>query len=355
MYIDADTHVDECEETWSYLPNSVSHLAPRTLQFSEEEAPPWLSGNRSSGSGYYRFWFIDGKLFPRRVRSDERTGTTVETRELADVPARLRDMDRLNVETQVIYPTVFLHEVSQRADILVALHKSYNRWLAERCADSGGRLRWVAMIPYSAMPEALEEMRWAKEHGAVGIFKLGVEAGGSAASDPCFLPAYELAADLDLAVCIHQGGGWTPITPQLSSFPRGDAETFPVLAAFSSMLGSKLFERVPGLRVGFIEASAAWLPHLLGRNGWNWQSGWADRPQSLADLRFYVTCETYEDIPYLINVVGGDDNLVVGSDYTHGDRASVLDAHPKIQQRNDIDEKSAIKITGDNARTLYGL
>ena len=66
VFVDADTHIDECEETWSHLPPSLQHLVPKTLEFGEDEAPTWLSADRSSGSGYYRFWFIDGKLFPRR-------------------------------------------------------------------------------------------------------------------------------------------------------------------------------------------------------------------------------------------------------------------------------------------------
>ena len=178
---------------------------------------------------------------------------------------------------------------------------------------------------------------------------------GLSAGDPYFLPVYELAADLGLAVCIHQAGGWTPISGQLSAFARGDAETFPVLAAFSSLLNAKISERLPRLKVGFIEASAGWLPHLLGRAGWTWSGDWTARSKKLSDLNFYVTCETYEDVPYLLDVAGGDDNFIVGSDYTHGDRASVLDAHPKIRGRSDIDEKSAVKITDDNARAFYGL
>jgi predicted TIM-barrel fold metal-dependent hydrolase len=325
------------------------------LEFDEGHIPPWLSGHRSSGSGYYRFWFVDGKLFPHRVRNDERTGTTQETRELVDVAARLRDMDQLQVDTQVIYPTVFLNEITDRADVQVALYKSYNRWLSERCADSIGRLRWVAMIPYRSMSDALDEIRHAKAHGAVGIFKLGVEAGALAASDPAFLPAYQLAAELDLPVCIHAGAGLTSVVPNLSAFVRGDAETFPVQAAFSSLLNAKIYEKVPDLKIGFIEASSAWLPLILGRNGWTWASGGSRTTEKLSDLGFYVTCETYEDIPYLLNVVGDDNSFVVGSDYTHGDRASVLDAHPKIMQRDDIDPRTATKITSGNARVFYGL
>lgn len=354
MYIDADTHVDECEATWSYFPKSLEHLVPQTLEFDEDHIPRWLSANRSSGSGYYRFWFIDGKLFPRRVRDDDRTGTTLETRELIDVGARLRDMDRLGVETQVIYPTVFLDELTERSDLLVALAQSYNRWLADRCAESNGRLRWVAMIPFRSMPDALDEIRLVKERGAVGIFKLGVDSGGLAAADPYFHPAYRLAAELELPVCIHQGGGWRQIVPQLSAFERGDSETFPVLAAFNSFLGSKINEKIPNLKIGFIEASSAWLPLLLGRAGWRWRSP-DDRVRRLSELRFYVTCETYEDLPYLLEVVGDDESFIVGSDYTHGDLASVIDAHPKIADRMDIEEKSARRITYENAKVLYGL
>lgn len=355
MFIDADTHVDESEATFSYIPSSQDHLRPRTIAFTEEEMPPWLGADRSSGSGLYRYWFIDGNLYPRRIRSDFRTRTVIETRELSDVGARVKHMDSLNVETQIIYPTLFLREVSERADVVVALHKSYNRWLAERCADSGGRIRWVAIIPYRSMPDALDEIRFAKENGAVGIFKLGIETGGLAASDPYFFPAYELAADLELPLCIHQGGGYTGTVSFLRTFPGGERETFPVVAAFSFFLGSDISERFPRLKVGFIESGAAWLPHVLGRAGWTWDKEPAQRDRRLSDLGYFVTCEIYEDIPYILNVVGGDENLFVGSDYTHGDRSSVLDVHQLMSERSDIDDKVALKLTSENARRFYGL
>src|SRR6185437_6734027 len=100
MYIDADTHVDECVDTWSYLPAGERHLAPRTIEFARDEMPPGIGpiGSVRSAvgtgydSGYFRYWFIDGQLFLRRVRNDERTGTSLATRELTDVAQRLRDM-----------------------------------------------------------------------------------------------------------------------------------------------------------------------------------------------------------------------------------------------------------------------
>ena len=354
MFIDADTHVDENEATWERVPKGLEDMVPRTLAFPDDEAPQFLSGNRSSGSGYYRTWLIDGQLFARRVRSDERTGTTLETRELIDPAARVRHMDELGVETQVIFPTVFLHRVTRRPELETALFRSYNRWLAERCADSNGRLRFVAMIPFASMPDALEELKWAKENGAVAAFKRGVDCGGREAGDPYFDPAYRLANELNLAMCIHQASEWVPSHGPFTQQPIDQGESFPVVAAFASLLQSKIYERHPGLRFGFIESSSAWLPYLLGRAGWPVRQG-LERTRSLADINFYVTCETYEDVPYLIDIAGGDDTFVVGSDYCHGDRASVIDAHRQIRDRADVDEKSALKITTENARALYAL
>lgn len=344
-FFDADTHVDECDETWSYIPRESKHLAPRTIEFTAEEIPSYLP------PGYERFWYIDGRLAPRRHRLDEKTGTTLETRELIDIGARLRDMDALGVDTQVIYPTVFLHEPSQRIDVLLALQRSYNRWMADRCADSQGRLRWVAMIPYASMPDALAEMRFAKEHGAVGIFKLGIECGGRGAADPYFLPAYQGCVDYDLALCIHQGTQWTPVNKFLSPFTQGNSGETPVYEAFAALARLKLTNGLPpGLRVGFIEAGSGWVPHVLGIAG---AASVTDHP--LADWQFYVACETFEDIPNILDAVGGDDNIIIGTDYTHGDRSSVMMAHKTIVERTDLDKNSTLKITSKNALALYVL
>ncbi len=355
MFIDADTHVDECEETFSYIPKALEHLRPHTISFNPEDRPSWLGSDRDSGSGLSRFWFIDGNLYPRRIRSDQRTRTVIATRELHDVGARLRHMDALEVELQVIYPTLFLREVSLRADISVALNRSYNRWLADRCSESKGRLQWIALIPYHDMTEALAEIRWAKEHGAVGILKRGVEMGGLVASDPYFRPIYELCADLEMAVCVHQGSGFVPMVSFLRNIPGGDAETFPVISAFSYLLNSSVLQNLSSLHIGFIEAGAAWLPHLLGQAGWNWSRSPEQRERIFSDLNFFITTEIYEDVPYLLNVLGSDNRLLVGSDYTHGDRSSVLDVHKEMVARTDLEAASVRGITEQNARDFYRL
>src|SRR5690242_10665398 len=96
--IDADTHVDETEDTWEYMLASEQDLKPVVGYPNNPDPtrPPT------------RYWLIDGERQPRLRRDDARTKTTVEARELLDVKVRLKDMDSLGVQTHVIYPTMFL-------------------------------------------------------------------------------------------------------------------------------------------------------------------------------------------------------------------------------------------------------
>src|SRR5439155_13207030 len=114
------------------------------------------------------YWIIDGQL---RSKGFGNVGseTPRESRELLDVGARLGHMDKLGVDIQVLYPSM-LTLLSDNPEIEGALWKSYNRWMAEVWEKGQGRLRWVCRLPLHDMDEATEELRFAKAHGACGIF-----------------------------------------------------------------------------------------------------------------------------------------------------------------------------------------
>ena len=178
--IDADTHIDETEDTWEYMASSEAQFKPVV----------GYPSNPSPGRATQRFWVIDGDRQPRLHREDSKTMTTVETRELLDVGARLRDMDGVNVRAQVIYPTLFLVQPTTKAEGDVALKRAYNRWLGDRCAESEGRLGWLCLPPLMDMDEAVKEVRWAKDHGAVGIFKKGNREADHNFTDEYFDPLW---------------------------------------------------------------------------------------------------------------------------------------------------------------------
>ena len=73
--------------------------------------------------------------------------------------------------------------------------------------------------------------------------------------------------------------------------------------------------------------------------------------------RMYVTCQVDEDLPYIVKVAG-EDNLMIGSDYTHRDQSMEFEFPRLLRERADrgeISPSAVQKILYDNAKTFYGL
>jgi predicted TIM-barrel fold metal-dependent hydrolase len=71
----------------------------------------------------------------------------------------------------------------------------------------------------------------------------------------------------------------------------------------------------------------------------------------------YITCQVDEDLPYILNCVG-EDNMMIGSDYTHRDPSMELEFRKILQQRaakGEIPPSAVQKILYDNPKTFYAL
>ena len=155
--IDADTHVDECEDTWKKLEGTpYAKYIPVTVSMPPDEAK--RAGYNATTS---RCWVVEGRLQNRAIR-DEVNHPPRLLRELQDVPGRVAHMDKMGVDVQVIFPTFFIRYNTSNAEAEWALTTTYNRWLAEKCAQTNGRLRWAAVLPLLNPDKAVEELRWAK-------------------------------------------------------------------------------------------------------------------------------------------------------------------------------------------------
>jgi len=361
--IDADTHVDETEATWEYIDDAAQRPDTVFPSNPDPKLPP------------ARYWLIDGKRQIRFIRDDKKTQTTVETRELLDVPKRLRDMDQLGVDVQVMYPTLFLAEFNEQPELELALRRSYNRWIADRTSQSGGRLRWVCLAPFLSIDKAVEELRYAKDHGACGILKKGDREAGKWPADAYFYPLYEEAEKLDLPICFHTGSGVPDFSPAREFFfSRYMRFAAPVPNAFNSLIIEGVTQKFPKLRFGFIEAGASWVPFIVyslrrqvevqrRQDSRGEAAGPFRRAQYvvdenlLKDHRLFVACQVDEDLPYIVKF-SCEDNLLVGSDYTHGDPADEL-YFPRLlrerAKRGYISESLAEKILNDNPKAFYGL
>ena len=140
LRIDADAHVLETEKTWEYLEGADRKFRPQVV----------VSTDRSPHDEY---WLVDGtlRLKSRNVGKD----TPIESRELRDPSVRLKHMDELGVDVQVIFPTMFIIPLTARPEIELALGRSYNRWMADVWKQAKERLRWAAVLPLLSMDKGV--------------------------------------------------------------------------------------------------------------------------------------------------------------------------------------------------------
>ncbi len=338
--IDADAHVLETDRTWEYMLESEREFRPRVVATPDAEE----SGGES--------WLVDGRLHAkaRNVGAD----TPKASREMEDIDARIKHMDELGVDLQVLYPTIFLRPFTLRPEVELALSRSYNRWLVDIWKRGQGRLRWVAVLPLLSMEKALAEARWAKENGACGIFIRGLE-GDRLLSDPYFDPLYEEAGRLDMPVCVHSATGSFAVHDFFERECGFNKFKLAVVGSFHSVLFAGIPQRFPKLKFGFIEVSAQWIPYALHDIARRFQrNGQTLSRDILRESRIYVACQTDDDLLYILRYSGAD-SLVIGSDYGHADTASELEALRALKDRGEIDAGVIEKILDDNPRALYGL
>jgi predicted TIM-barrel fold metal-dependent hydrolase len=351
--IDADTHVDESESTWAKLEGTpFEKYIPLTVNL-----PPEVSQRAGFRGITSRKWYVEDRMQNRAVRDEVNHPLRVR-RELEDVPGRLAHMDEMGVDVQVIFPTFFIRYATENAEAEWALTTTYNHWLAEKCATTDGRLRWAAVLPFLRPEAAVDELRWAKENGACGIFKRGFDLGRPV-TDPHFFPVYEEASALDIPLCIHTGH---PLPGH--EWDRG----FPIMSSFSEVVSSKLPEKFPNLRFGFIEAGASWIPYSISQLGAKIrqaQRGQDNRlphlfelaPELFRENRAFITIDLIDDIESVLKF-GTEDSLMIGTDYSHTDISANLSALNGVRDWVDqgrISTGQAHKILESNAGAFYGL
>jgi len=335
--IDADAHVIETERTWEYMEGGGAKFRPLLV---------------SPQNGERQFWLIDGRIFSRGVNVNRKIPAAV--REMRDIEARLSHMDALEIDIQVLYPSLFLRPVTGRPEIEAALCRSYNRWLADICSGAKGRLRWVAVLPLMSMDAALVEARSARDHGACGLFMRGL-IDNKLLSDPYFYPLYEEAEALNLPICVHASTGnfdWVELFQRESGFARFK---LPVLTAFHSIVHEEIPARFPKLRFGFIEVRSQWVPYVYHELAKRFEmKGRRLGIEMLSENRLYVACQTDDDLSYVLKYAG-EDNIVIGSDYGHADTSSEIEALRKLKTGGEISPRVIDKILCDNPKARYNL
>jgi predicted TIM-barrel fold metal-dependent hydrolase len=338
LTIDADAHVIENESTWDFMLESERPFKPKIV-------------GSNNPKDTFDYWLVDGRVIPRNnVERD----LPVAAREMSDLSARIKHMDELGIDLQVIYPTFFITPISRRPDIDLAVSRSYNRWMAEIVRKEPDRFRWVLVPPLQSFEHLSEELKFGKKNGACGVYLRGLEVERML-SDPYFYPLYEQASALDLPICVHSANGAFTTYDFFTDDPGFSKFKLAVIGAFHSFVYHGVPQRFPKLRIGIIEVSAQWIPYAVHDLARRFARRGRPFPNNvLRDNRIYVTCQTDDDLDHVLRYAG-DDNLVIGTDYGHADNAVEIVALRKLRAEGKIDGPVIDKILQENPSALYGL
>jgi predicted TIM-barrel fold metal-dependent hydrolase len=354
--IDADTHLIETSAIWDYLDESERIHRPQAVELEEAALVPPIAHPMKS------VWIIDGQLYARTnldvIEAASKGQVKPGALAMTDPDERMKAMDQQGVDVHVLFPSLFLALAPETPAVEQALTRAYNRFLADRCAGSRGRLRWVMLPSLKRMDETLHDMEWARRNGAVGVHLRGLE-GDRPIDHPDFYPIFRVAQDLDMPVCVHIGNAspaFRQIRRNAENRPSRFHMTIPMLLSFNALSTSKVASEFPRLRFGFFEAGSSWLTFLVqqAHRVRDARDRKAFTASVMRERRLFVTCEEHEELPEILQYAG-DDNLVLGSDYGHpGDVDDSIFVQQKLRARSDVSEAQKAGILSSNAQALFG-
>ncbi len=182
-----------------------------------------------------------------------------------DIKARVRDLDNLGIDVQVISHTApGVGEVSESD--AVEWSKKINDTFARFCDDYRGRFYFLMTVPCQNVDKAITEMeRVSKLPGARGL-QVYSNVNGTLISDPRFHPILERAADLGLPVKVHPA--FTPLTADAMKKAKLPMQLFgftlDTTMAVTNFIFTGVFKKFPKLKVIHSHLGGM-APYMMGR------------------------------------------------------------------------------------------
>ena len=252
---------------------------------------------------------------------------------------------------------------------------AHNRWLVDWCGEFPERRAGVGQIFVNDVDDAIEDVRWIKDHGLRGgilLPNIAPDVGWiTPLYDPVYEPLWEACEDLEIPVNVHSGTG----NPDYGRYSVSmllyiNEVVFYSQRPFVQLLLSGVFERHPRLKFVMTEAGCAWVPPLLERldatlasirdTGATGEIRYSDDqvlPRSATDY-FRQNCWMGVSQPGHPDAAArykiGIERFMWGSDYPH-DEGTFPHTREHLRSRfHDVDEAELRMLLGGNAADLYG-
>jgi uncharacterized protein len=285
-----------------------------------------------------------------------------------DASERVELLGRENLQKSVLYPTIGLLWECEVTDpeISVAYMRAYNRWIADFCRSTGGRLVPIAQLSLLDPEAAAVELERAVADGCRGAFVAPFTHSKKPHGHPDHDVLFAKACELDVPIGIHPTyePGWaTPV--RFKGLGRATEFFYNVMLrqgvqqAFLSFFALGTLDRFPKLRLGVLEAGSGWIGAFLDRmdavqETISGTGRTARKPSEYFRRQCFLSADPDETAaPLLIEHVG-EDCFLWATDYPHPDHPGTwVQALERFVAP--LTETARVKVLGENVRRIYGL
>lgn len=367
---DADGHVLEPAWLWEeYLEDAYKPRAMRIkrdddgLEYLEIDGKASARTNKGSLGLMGAMGQDDARPGPDRLYMDHVPFGAMDPGE------RLELLDQENLGKTVLYPTIGLLWECEVTDpeITLAYMRAYNRWIADFCRDSGGRLTPIAHLSLLDPEGSAAELERAVDDGCKGGFVCPFTHAQKAHGHADHDVLWQKAAQLGVPMAIHPTfePEWA-VPVRFKGLGREAAFFYNVMLrqgmqqALLSFFALGTFDRIPDLKLGVLESGSGWVGAFLDRMDAIFETMMRravplkGRPSEYFRRQCFISGDPDETAaPHIIDHVG-DDLFMWATDYPHPDHPHTW-VHALTSFVEPLSPETREKVLGGNVARIYAL
>jgi aminocarboxymuconate-semialdehyde decarboxylase len=276
--------------------------------------------------------------------------------QLTDIDERLRRMDAMGVDVQVISPSPNQYYYWADVDLGKQIVAVQNDHIASLCAAHPDRFRGLGNVALQHPELSVEQLtRCMKKLGLRGV-EVSSAVNGLELSDERFDRFWSKAEELGCLVFIHPLG--TSLGERVNRHYLGNIIGQPIetTIALSHLIFGGVLDRYPGLKI-FAAHGGGYLPSYIGRS----DHGFDMRPEAskiqhkpsqyLKRIYFDSLVYTPEGLRHLIEEVGAT-QVMLGTDYPFD--MGAYEPEKLIAAVPGLTDEDRERILGGNAARLLG-
>lgn len=276
--------------------------------------------------------------------------------QLSDPEVRIRDMDKMGVEKQVLSAVGHGFFYDQAAEAALGCCRKTNDGIARAVSAYPDRFIGMGTLPMQDVKRSISELERIREDHDFKSIEIGSNINGKNLEHPDFWPLYEKAQALQTVIFVHptRPVGMERMNnyymPNVAGYPNETSMTI------AGLIFGGVLEKFPELKLVFSHGGGG-APFVKER----WQHAYNSTPECRVMPKppneyfkhLYFDCIVYGSDPlvYLVQTVGAE-RVLLGSDYPF----TLMDPQPlQTVRQSKLSDEEKYKIIERNVAALLGV